>query len=47
MRELVQNRIESDYLSKKLLLQINQVEDKFFSGSISAIEAKKRLQTLK
>ena len=47
MRELVQSRIESDYLSKKLLVQITQVEDKFFSGSIPAEEAKKKLKTLK
>jgi len=46
MKKFSQERIIGNYLRKKLLARINLVEDKFFSGKITAPEAKKELSGL-
>jgi len=46
MKKFSQERIIGNYLRKKLLFRINLVEDEFFSGKISAPEAKKELSNL-
>ncbi|MCF6245075.1 MAG: hypothetical protein L3J43_08555 [Sulfurovum sp.] len=47
MKEFVKNRIKSTYLQKKLLDKINEVEGKFFSGSLTTEDVKRELNTLK
>ncbi len=46
MKKFSQERIIGEYLRKKLLSRINLVEDRFFSGHISAPEAKKELSDI-
>ena len=46
MKKFSQERIIGSYLRNKLLTRINLVEDKFFSGKISAPQAKKDLSDL-
>ena len=46
MKGFVKNRVRGDALIKKLLKHINEVEDKFFSGSMNAEQAKRSLKTL-
>jgi len=47
MKLFVKDRISGDALSTKLLLQIKSVEDKFFSGTMTAAQAKQELSSLK
>jgi len=47
MKHFVKDRIVGDALKAKLLLTINNVEDKFFSGTMTAEQAKQMLSTLK
>ncbi len=47
MKNFVRDRIKGDALSTKLLAQIKSVEDKFFSGIMSADQAKQELSSLK
>ena len=47
MKKFVDERINGDILSRKLLSKINLIEDKFFSGSITAEQAKIELGMLK
>jgi len=47
MKLFVKDRISGDTLSTKLLLQIKSVEDKFFSGTMTAAQAKQELSSLK
>ena len=47
MKNFVKERIKGDALSAKLLKKTSAVEDKFFSGSITAEEAKQELSVLK
>ncbi len=46
MRGFVKNRVRGDELVQKLLKRIDEVEDKFFSGTMSAEQAKRSLETL-
>jgi len=46
MRGFVKNRVRGDELVQKLLKRIDEVEDKFFSGAMSAEQAKRSLETL-
>ncbi len=47
MKNFVRDRIKGDALSTKLLAQIKSVEDKFFSGTMTADQAKQELSSLK
>jgi hypothetical protein len=47
MKNFVRDRIKGDALSTKLLAQIKSVEDKFFSGTMTADQAKLELSSLK
>jgi len=47
MKLFVKDRIKGDALSTKLLAQIKSVEDKFFSGTMTADQAKQELSSLK
>ncbi|SFZ98873.1 hypothetical protein MNB_SV-5-119 [hydrothermal vent metagenome] len=47
MSKFVKERVNGKILQSKLLAQISSAEDKFFSGTISAEEAKQELSTLK
>ncbi len=47
MKTLIQERIRGDYLQKKLIGIVNDVEGKFFSGSINTEQAKRTLDSLK
>ena len=47
MKNFVKDRIKGDALSTKLLAQIKSVEDKFFSGTMTADQAKQELSSLK
>lgn len=47
MKNFVKERIKGDALSAKLLKKTSTVEDKFFSGAITAEEAKQELSVLK
>jgi len=47
MKKFVNERINGDALKTKLQAQILSVEDKFFSGSITADQAKQALSSLK
>jgi len=47
MKEFVKNRVRGDVLLQKLNAQIRTVEDKFFSGTMNAEQAKRALQKLK
>lgn len=46
MKEFVKNRVRGEELIQKLTRQINEVESKFFSGSMNAEQAKKALERL-
>ena len=46
MKGFVKNRVRGEALQKKLLDKINEVEDKFFSGTINAEQAKRMLGQL-
>jgi len=47
MKKFVKNRTRGDVLQKKLLHKINEVEGKFFSGTLNAEQAKQSLDSLK
>ncbi len=47
MRKFVKNRTKGKLLQKKLLNKIDEVEGKFFSGTLSVEEAKRALDSLK
>jgi len=47
MKRFASDRIKGDALSKKLLAQIDSVEDRYFSGTITADQAKHELGSLK
>jgi len=47
MKKFVKERINGDALKNKLQAQILSVEDKFFSGSMTADQAKQALSSLK
>lgn len=47
MKKFVKNRTRGDALQKKLLHKINEVEGKFFSGTLNAEQAKQSLDSLK
>ena len=47
MKNFVNDRINGEILKTKLLAQINSVEDRFFSGSITVDQAKQELSSLK
>jgi len=47
MKKFVNERINGDALKTKLQAQILSVEDKFFSGSMTADQAKQALSSLK
>ena len=47
MTEFVEGRVRGDTLKNKLLQTISQTEDVFFSGSMNAEQAKKKLGSLK
>jgi len=46
MKNFVHDRIRGKILQDKLLSTVNTIEDKFFSGSVSAEQAKRELSTL-
>ena len=46
MKNFVKSRIRGDALVQKLTNKINEVEDKFFSGSMNAEQAKRALEQL-
>ena len=47
MKNFVNDRINGEVLKTKLLAQINSLEDRFFSGSITVDQAKQELSSLK
>ena len=47
MKNFVRDRIRGEDLTKKLLAQISSVEDRFFSGAITADQARQELSLLK
>jgi len=47
MKEFANDRVRGDALKSKLNTKINTIEDKFFSGGITAEDAKRELSTLK
>lgn len=47
MKKFVKDRTRGDALQKKLLSKINEVEGKFFSGTLNAEQAKQALDLLK
>ena len=47
MKNFVNDRINGEILKTKLLAQINSIEDRFFSGSITVDQAKQELSSLK
>ena len=47
MTEFVEGRVRGDILKNKLLQTISTVEDSFFSGTMNAEQAKKKLGSLK
>ena len=47
MKNFVNDRIRGKLLQDKLTHTINTIEDKFFSGTISAEQAKRELSSLK
>jgi len=47
MKNFVRDRIRGEDLTKKLLAQISSVEDRYFSGAITADQARKELSLLK
>jgi hypothetical protein len=46
MKGFVQNRVRGEPLVRKLTQKINEVEDKFFSGTINSEQAKQALEQL-
>jgi len=47
MRAFIKNRVRGEALIKKLTTQVNDVEDKFFSGAMNAEQAKRALENIK
>jgi len=47
MKTFINERVKGESLKKKLLKQLSTVEDKFFSGTITAEQAKHELSSLK
>jgi len=47
MKKFAKERINGETLKTKLLAKISSVEDRFFSGTITAEQAKQELDTLK
>ena len=47
MTEFAEGRVRGDALKNKLLKTVSQVEDAFFSGAMSAEQAKRKLGSLK
>jgi len=46
MKDFVHSRVRGEELVQKLINKINEVEDKFFSGTMSAEQAKRALEQL-
>ena len=46
MRIFIDERVRGDYLVSRLKKQLNNIEDKFYSGAIGADEAKRMLKKL-
>jgi len=47
MKQFVKDKTRGKFLQKKLLSKIDEVESKFFSGTINTEDAKRALDTLK
>ncbi len=47
MRAFIKNRVRGEYLVSTLLGKINKIEDQFFSGKMSAEDAKRALAHMK
>ena len=47
MKNFVKDRIIGDALQRKLLTQVSSVEDRYFSGAITADQAKQEFSSLK
>ena len=47
MKKFASERVNGEPIRGKLLTQINKIEDQFFSGSVTAEQAKRALSTLK
>jgi hypothetical protein len=47
MKVFIKNRVRGEQLIRKLNAKVNEVEDKFFSGSINAEQAKRELENIK
>jgi len=47
MKNFIDDRVRGKMLKDKLTKTVNTIEDKFFSGSITAEDAKRELSTLK
>ena len=47
MTEFVEGRVRGDALKNKLIQTVSQAEDSFFSGTMNAEQAKKKLDSLK
>ena len=47
MKTFIKNRVRGKYLVQKLTAKVNEVEDKFFSGTMSAEDAKRALKNIK
>jgi hypothetical protein len=47
MKSFIQNKVRGEDLIKKLTNKVNDVEDKFFSGTMNAEQAKRALENIK
>jgi hypothetical protein len=47
MKVFIRNRVRGEHLIQRLIAKINEVEDKFFSGSMNAEQAKRALEHIK
>jgi hypothetical protein len=47
MKAFIKNRVRGEQLIQKLSSKVNEVEDKFFSGTMSAEQAKRALENIK
>ena len=47
MKAFIKNRVRGEQLIRKLTAKVNEVEDKFFSGSMNAEQAKRALENIK
>ena len=47
MKTFIKNRVRGKHLVQKLMAKVSDVEDKFFSGTMSAEDAKRALKNIK